>query len=293
MTHVREASRADAVETGGLSVRCEGVVHLYRTVQGHDVVALQGVDLQISAGERVALLGPSGSGKSTLLALLGGIQRASAGRIQLGEHDISRQSDAELTRLRSSSVSTMLQGADRNLLPYATTRQNVEFAQLAVPRSRRRDLPSPDDLLARVRLSEQADRTVANLSGGQRQRAALAATVAVHPRLLLADEPTSQLNDDDRDQVLALMHEVGEELGTTVVVVTHDPAVSATFPRTVTIKSGRVGLEGRDGVEYVVIGADGVLQLPAHLVEQWPQGTMVRIEPEEADLLLSREEQGR
>ncbi|UPK73832.1 ATP-binding cassette domain-containing protein [Nocardioidaceae bacterium SCSIO 66511] len=276
--------------SAGLAVSCEGVVHLYRTVQGHDVVALQGVDLHIAAGERVALLGPSGSGKSTLLALLGGIQQPSAGRIRLGDREVSRMSEGELSRLRSSSVSTMLQGADRNLLAYATTRQNVEFAQLAVPRAQRRTLASPDELLARVRLSEQADQPVATLSGGQRQRAALAATVAVHPRLLLADEPTSQLNDDDRDQVLALLHEIGAELGTTVVVVTHDSAVSATFPRTVTIKSGRVGLEGRDGVEYVVIGAEGVLQLPAHLVEQWPQGTMVRIEPEDEDLLLSRDE---
>lgn len=274
----------------GIAVRCESVVHLYRTVQGHDVVALQGVDLHITAGERVALLGPSGSGKSTLLALLGGIQRPSAGFIYLGDHNISRQSDAELTRLRASSVSTMLQGADRNLLSYATTRQNLEFAQLAVPRSRRRDLASPDDLLARVRLSDQANQTVSTLSGGQRQRAALAAAVAVEPQLLLADEPTSQLNDEDRDQVLELIHEIGEEIGTTVVVVTHDPAVSQTFPRTVTIKAGRVGLEGRDGVEYVVIGAEGVLQLPAHLVDEWPQGTMVRIEPEDKDLLLSREQ---
>ncbi|HLR84964.1 MAG TPA: ATP-binding cassette domain-containing protein [Nocardioidaceae bacterium] len=279
--------------TRGIAVRCESVVHLYRTVQGHDVVALQGVDLHIAASDRVALLGPSGSGKSTLLALLGGIQRPSAGSIHLGDHDISRQSDTELTRLRASSVSTMLQGADRNLLSYATTRQNIEFAQLAVPRSRRRQLASPDDLLARVRLGDQANQTVSTLSGGQRQRAALAAAVAVEPRLLLADEPTSQLNDEDRDQVLDLVHGIGQELGTTVVVVTHDPAVSATFPRTVTIKGGRVGLEGRDGVEYVVIGADGVLQLPAHLVDEWPQGTMVRIEPEDEDLLLSREEQQR
>ncbi|MDN5854425.1 MAG: ATP-binding cassette domain-containing protein, partial [Actinomycetia bacterium] len=247
-------------------------------------------DLHITAGERVALLGPSGSGKSTLLALLGGIQRPSAGFIYLGDHNISRQSDAELTRLRASSVSTMLQGADRNLLSYATTRQNLEFAQLAVPRSRRRDLASPDDLLARVRLSDQANQTVSTLSGVQRQRAALAAAGAVEPQLLLADEPTSQLNDEDRDQVLELIHEIGEEIGTTVVVVTHDPAVSQTFPRTVTIKAGRVGLEGRDGVEYVVIGAEGVLQLPAHLVDEWPQGTMVRIEPEDKDLLLSREQ---
>lgn len=285
------SAQAAAVSAAyGLSVRCEGVVHLYRTVQGHDAVALQGIDLEIAAGDRVALLGPSGSGKSTLLSLLGGIQRPSAGRITLGEHDIARMPERELTRLRACSVSTLLQGAERNLLSYATVLQNIEFSRLAVPRARRRHLAAPEELLARVRLSEFADRPAAALSGGQRQRAALAAAVATHPQVLLADEPTSQLSDDDRDQVLGLIHEIGEDLGTTVVVVTHDPAVSATFPRTVTIKSGRVGLEGRDGVEYVVIGADGVLQLPADLVEQWPQGTMVRIEPADDELVLNREE---
>ena len=104
--------------------------------------------------------------------------------------------------------------------------------------------------------------------------------------MLLADEPTSQLSHDDRDAVIGLVHELGDELGTTIVVVTHQPEVAATFPRTVTMKGGRVGLEGRDGAEYVVIGAEGVVHLPTHLAEQWPQGTLVRIEPEESDRLV-------
>ncbi len=226
---------------GGLGVRCLGVVHLYRTFEGHDVVALQGVDLSIRPGERVAFLGPSGSGKSTLLTLLGGIQRPSAGRILPGDAEISRLPEPELARLRSRRVSTMLQGATRNLLPYATARQNIAFARLAV---------------------------------------------STGPQLLLADEPTSQLSHEDRDAVIGLIHELGDELGTTIVVVTHQPEVAATFPRTITMKGGRVGLEGRDGAEYVVIGAEGVVHLPTHLAEQWPQGTLVRIEPEDADRLL-------
>ena len=116
--------------TGGLGIRCEGVVHLYKTFGGHDVVALRGVDLTIRPGERVAFLGPSGSGKSTLLALLGGIQRPSAGRIFLGEEEISRMGERYLARIRSRQVSTMLQGSTRNLLPYATARQNIAFARL-------------------------------------------------------------------------------------------------------------------------------------------------------------------
>ena len=134
---------------GGLGVRCLGVVHLYRTFEGHDVVALQGVDLSIRPGERVAFLGPSGSGKSTLLTLLGGIQRPSAGRILLGDAEISRLPEPELARLRPRRVSTMLQGATRNLLPYATARQNIAFARLALSGAERKQAVPDRDLLAR------------------------------------------------------------------------------------------------------------------------------------------------
>ena len=271
---------------GGVAVRCEGVVHLYRTFEGHDVVALQGVDLAIAAGERVAFLGPSGSGKSTLLTLLGGIQKPSAGRIFLGDEEISRMGERFLSRIRSGRVSTMLQGSTRNLLAYATARQNIAFARLALSGGERRDLVPDVDLLARVGLEQQLDQVVSTMSGGQRQRLALACAVSTSPQLLLADEPTSQLSHEDRDHVIELIHELGDELGSTIVVVTHQPEVAATFPRTVTMKSGRVGAEGRDGAEYVVIGAEGVVHLPAHLAAEWPQGTLVRIEPEDRDRLL-------
>ena len=271
---------------GGLGVRCLGVVHLYRTFEGHDVVALQGVDLSIRPGERVAFLGPSGSGKSTLLTLLGGIQRPSAGRIFLGDSEISRLPEPELARLRSRRVSTMLQGATRNLLPYATARQNIAFARLALSGAERKQAVPERELLARVGLDPVADQVVSTMSGGQRQRLALACAVSTGPQLLLADEPTSQLSHEDRDAVIGLIHELGDELGTTIVVVTHQPEVAATLSRTITMKGGRVGLEGRDGAEYVVIGAEGVVHLPTHLAEQWPQGTLVRIEPEDSDRLL-------
>ena len=274
---------------GGIGVRCEGVVHLYRTFEGHDVVALRGVDLEILPGERIAFLGPSGSGKSTLLTLLGGIQKPSAGRIFLGDEEISRMGERYLARVRARRVSTMLQGATRNLLPYATARQNIGFARLGMEPSQRRTAMEDRELLGRVGLEAQADQIVSTMSGGQRQRLALACAVATGPQLLLADEPTSQLSHEDRDHVLELIHSLGDDLGTTVVVVTHQPEVAETFPRTVTMKGGRVGAEGRDGSEYVVIGAEGVLHLPSHYVSEWPQGTLVRIEPEGYErLVLSR-----
>src|SRR5262249_46539614 len=150
---------------GGVAIRCRGVVHLYRTFEGHDVVALQGVDLDIESGERVAFLGPSGSGKSTLLTLFGGIQRPSAGRIWIGDHDISRLSERELTKARAQRVGTMLQGGGRNLLPYATARQNLAFARVAVGRSPRWKA-SDGELLQRVGLEHQADQVARTMSGG-------------------------------------------------------------------------------------------------------------------------------
>jgi putative ABC transport system ATP-binding protein len=275
-----------APSAGGLGIRCEGVVHLYRTFGGHDVVALRGVDLAIAPGERVAFLGPSGSGKSTLLTLLGGIQKPSAGRIFLGDEEISRMGERYLARIRSRSVSTMLQGATRNLLPYATARQNLGFARLALNSSERKEVVGDRQLLAKVGLEQQADQVVSTMSGGQRQRLALACAVSTMPQLLLADEPTSQLSHENRDHVIELIHELGDDLGTTIVVVTHQPEVAATFPRTVTMKGGRVGAEGRHGAEYVVIGAEGVVHLPTHLAAEWPQGTLVRIEPEDVDRLV-------
>jgi ABC-type lipoprotein export system ATPase subunit len=272
----------------GIGVRCEGVVHLYRTFAGHDAVALQGVDLRIQPGERVAFLGPSGSGKSTLLSLLGGIQRPSAGRIFLGDDEISRMGERLLARIRARRVSTMLQGATRNLLPYATARQNIGFARMALRGSDVAQLLGPEELLERVGLGGQADQPVSTMSGGQRQRLALACAVATGPELLLADEPTSQLSHADRDAVVGLIHELGQELGTTIIVVTHQPEVAETFPRTITIRGGRVGLEGRAGAEYAVVGPEGMLHLPEHLADEWPAGTLVRIDREAARLVVSR-----
>jgi putative ABC transport system ATP-binding protein len=276
----------------GVEVRCEGVVHLYRTFAGHDVVALRGIDLTIAAGERVAFLGPSGCGKSTLLTLLGGIQRPSAGRVFLGDQEISRMSERRLTLVRGRLVSTMLQGAGRNLLLYATARQNLAFARLGSDDDEddRRDVPSDAELLALVGMTEQRDQVVSTMSGGQRQRLALACAVATGPRLLLADEPTSALGHEDREAVVAMLHQVATELGTTLVVVTHQAEVSATFPRTITMRGGRIGAEGRSGSNYAVVGEEGLVHLPTELVEHWPAGTLVRIEPDGDDrLVVTRE----
>ncbi len=260
----------------GAQVHLTGVVHLYPTPEG-DVVALRGVDLDIKAGESVALFGPSGAGKSTVLGLLAGEFAPSAGSVVIDEYDVGRLSTEELSRLRSRHVSLVVQGASANLLSYATARENVWFAQHG---ARRRGIPlsrSVTQLLELFGISDLADRRIAEMSSGERQRVALVAGVAVLPRLLLVDEPTSYLSNDERDQVIETVSTIHRELGITVIVVTHDAAVASRLQRTVTIRDGRVGAEGRDGTEYAVVGRDGSLHLPPDVLDLLPPDSLVRV----------------
>ena len=259
----------------GLPVRTHGLVHIYRA-EGHDVAALSGVDLTVAAGERIALLGPSGAGKSTLLALFGGLLRPSAGRIHIGEHELSGMTEEQIDGFRAGEVGIVLQGAARNHLPWLTVRGNVDFAQRPARRAGR-SVPPVAELLELLGLTDVADRPLAGLTPGQLQLAALAVALACGPGLLLGDEPTSQLDHESRDVVLEALAEVGRTLGTTIVVVTHDPDVARAFPRTVTIRDGRVGGEGRSGEEYSVVAADGSLPLPAPALDAFPAGTLVRV----------------
>lgn len=273
----------------GLPVRVEGVVHIYRS-EGADVVALAGVDLDVQAGERVALLGPSGSGKSTLLSLLAGLLRPSAGTVRIGEHEVSAMTEAELVRLRGRALGVVLQGAGRNLLPYATAADNVALAQRALPRPEREALPAPDELLEELGLADVARTPVAALSGGEQQRVAVAAAAATGPGVLLADEPTSQLDARARDDVLTLLDAVNERYGTTIIVVTHDAEVGARFGRAVAMRAGRVGSEGRLGRLFAVVGPDGAVPLPDAVLGGWPPGTLVRVEVDGDTLRLHRGE---
>lgn len=276
----------------GVTARCVGVVHIYTTANDEDVVALRGVNLDIRAGEQIALLGPSGSGKSTLLNLLAGVLQPSAGKVLIDGRDISRASEAQLSGLRAGTLSYLLQGAGRNLLPYVDAVANLEWARQAVPAAAQRALPSVQELLARLGLGDLPDWPVSRLSPGQRQQVALAAAVSSGPGLLLADEPTSQLGHEDRDRMLDLLDTLNREFGTTVVVVTHDPDVAARIARSVTIRGGRIGREGRQGAEYGVVDDDGAVHLPEDLTARFPAGTLVRFEPNETGVQLTPADQG-
>jgi putative ABC transport system ATP-binding protein len=276
----------------GIPVSCHGLVHIYR-LEGNDVVALSGVDLDVASGEVVGLLGPSGAGKSTLLNLFAGLLRPSAGRLRVGGHEIARMDEKGLARMRAVDVGVVLQGAMRNLLPYASPIDNVRFAQRGARKVSDTILPSPEEVLDLVGLGAEQTTSLGALSPGQRQRLAVAVGMAARPGLLLLDEPTSQLDHEGRDEVLRAVTDVNRDLGTTVVAVTHDPDVADRLPRTVTIRDGRVGAEGRRGEDFAVVGRDGSVTLPPDILETVPPGSLLRVTVvEEGAVYLKRTDGG-
>jgi len=280
---VLEERRARA---GERLATCEQLFHIYR-LAGHEVVSLQGVDLAVDRGEMVALLGPSGSGKSTLLSILGGLERPSAGRVLVEGEDLAKLPETALTAFRRRRVGFVWQVPARNLLPHASAAENLELpmtlAGLPAARRRRR----AQVLLGAVDLDGVGGRQVRALAGGEQQRLAVAVALANNPPLLLADEPTSQLDRANVARVVEILHTARDELGTTVVVVTHDPEVADRMDRTVTIRDGRVGAEGRAGVEHAVVGPTGSLHLPAQALEVLPPGARAVVEVE-ADRVVLR-----
>lgn len=258
--------------SSGARVRCAGLVHVYR-VAGTDVAALRGVDLDVGPGERVALLGPSGSGKSTLLTVVAGLRRPSAGVVEIDGHDIGRATNRQLHTYRADIAGLMLQGSLSNLLPWATPEENIAYAM------RGRGRPQTVvDVLAVARIAGER-RPVGALDPAAQQIVALAVAMASAPSLLLVDEPTSQLDDADRDVLLDSLIDVTAAFGTTVLVVTHDEAVAGRMQRMVRMRDGRVGSEGLRHEQFAVIGADGSLQLPEALSAGWPPGSRVEVTP--------------
>ncbi|HCU94206.1 MAG TPA: ABC transporter ATP-binding protein [Actinobacteria bacterium] len=257
------------------AVRCDNLVHVYGT-PGQEVTALRGVDLTVDGGETVALLGPSGAGKSTLLWLLAGLLRPTAGTVEVYGRKPGALSAQAAAGLRRSEVGVVLQTPGRNLLPYETALGNIMFAQRPTRRRWAARHRRAAQLLDMVGLGPVAHRPAGKLAGGEQQRLAVAVAVANKPRLLLADEPTSQLDPGSAADVIGLIQTANRESGITALVVTHDPAVGAAFGRTVTIRDGRVGAEGRAGEEFVVVGRDGTVQLPPDTLDLLPPGSLAR-----------------
>ena len=219
------------------AIECRGLRKDYR--RGDQVIhTLMGVDLSIDAGGFVALMGPSGSGKTTLLNLLAGIDRPTAGAIEVDGTDIARLGRAELARWRSGNVGYVFQLY--NLVPVLTAYENVELPLLlhAIDRAERHRRVS--EALELVGLAERHAHLPRQLSGGQEQRVAIARAIVTRPRLLLADEPTGDLDRESAGQVMDLLSRLNRELGQTLVMVTHDPSTAARAARTVRLDKGQI-----------------------------------------------------
>ena len=253
---------------------CESLVRIYQTGPV-EVQALQGLDLLVNRGEMVAVVGASGSGKSTLLSILAGIDAPTAGRARVDKWDLLAMSRADRVRYRRHTVGFVRQQTASNLVSYLTARQMVDLPMTAarVPAATRKTRSL--ELLEALGVADCADRRPGELSGGQQQRVAIAVSLANEPEVLFADEPTGELDTATSAEVFGAMRDVNRELGVTVVVVTHDPAVSGQVERTVAIRDGRTSSEvlrrtatadnGDTHViaeEYAVMDRAGRVQIP-------------------------------
>ena len=219
-----------------LEVGVERLRHVYGAEE-EAVVALDDLTFRLPAGSTTAIMGPSGSGKSTLTTILAGLQRPTSGRVLIGDADLAALSEVELMRLRARELAVTVQRPDRNLLGYGTVLDNVRFAQRGVARVDRGRLPAPLEVLREVGIAHLVDQRADGLSGGERQRLALAVGLATAPRVLLADEPTSQLDDRNRDALVDLL--CGLRGRITVIVVTHDDRLGERFDRRIVLADGR------------------------------------------------------
>ena len=282
-----------STSTGGEAhVVCDNLVRIYKS-EGIEVVALQGLDLVVDRGELVALVGTSGSGKSTLLNILSGLDVPTAGVARVAGADLLGMGARERLRYRREVVGFVWQQAARNLLPYLTAAENVALPMVLAGMPRRKRRGRVGELLDLLGVAYCADRRPGGLSGGEQQRVAVAVAVANTPQVLLADEPTGELDTATSDEVFAALRTVNRELEITVVVVTHDPLVSEQVDRTIGIRDGRVSTEvlrrtevterGHEVVaeEYAVLDRAGRMQLPRDFVTSLELERRVRLALEE------------
>jgi len=266
-------------------IEADNLVKIYK-VADLEVVALQGLDLLVRQGEMMALVGPSGSGKSTLMNILGGLDVPTAGRVRVGDYNLLEMSRRDRVRYRRHMVGFVWQQTARNLLPYLTAAENIELpmALAGFPAAERRARAA--DLLERVGLRDRAQHRPDRLSGGEQQRVAIAVAMANRPALLLADEPTGEVDSASAEAIFHALRALNAEFGVTIIVVTHDMTVATRVDRVVGMRDGRTSTEilrRRDGdvaiheEEYAILDRAGRLQLPEAYIEALDLEDRVRL----------------
>jgi len=284
-------------------VVCDNLVKIYK-VDDLEVVALQGLDLLVNRGAFISIVGASGSGKSTLMNILGGLDIPSAGEVSVAGHNLLTMSEEERTHYRRNVIGFVWQQTARNLVPYLTALENVMLPMMLDDKSKRARRDRAWELLQLVGLSDRSDHRPEQLSGGEQQRVAIAVALANRPDLLLADEPTGELDTATSSEVFDVFRRVNEEEDVTIIVVTHDPFVVGNVTRTVAIRDGRTSTEtlryaeideagGHSMVaeEFVILDRAGRLQLPEHYVEELQLDKRVRmtLDPDHANIWPDRE----
>ncbi|MFI1725684.1 ABC transporter ATP-binding protein [Streptomyces sp. NPDC020489] len=281
-------------------ITCDRLVRIF-TTDGIEVQALQGLDLLVREGELMALVGASGSGKSTLMNILAGLDTPTAGAARVADHDLLAMTPKDRLAYRRTTVGFVWQQTARNLLPYLTAAQNVSLPMQLAGRvglsgraARRAQGERALELLELLEVADCRDRHPREMSGGQQQRVAIAVALANAPAVLLADEPTGELDSHTAEQIFAAFRIANERLGTTIVIVTHDQAVASEVRRTVAIRDGRTSTEvlrrsevdattGHETVvarEYAMLDRAGRLQLPAEYTEALGMRDRVALELE-------------
>lgn len=286
-------------------IQCENLVKIYKT-KDLEVLALQGLEINIAKGELMAIIGNSGSGKSTFLNMIGGLDRPSAGRLIVDGKDLFKLNERELVEYKRSTVGFVWQNNARNLVPYLTASQNVQLPMIFGNVKTRSD--RAQELLELVGMAHKKDNKLSQLSGGEQQRIAIAIALANNPKILLADEPTGSVDAKTGDYILDVFRELNNG-GMTVVVVTHDRMLSKKMNRVVTIRDGKTSsemimkqsyaerlheicLNDEPHNEYAVLDRAGRVQLPKEYLENLGvRGNKVSIVLENGKIVIGAPEE--
>jgi len=281
-------------------ILCDNLVKIYK-VAGLEVVALQGLDLVVAPGELMGIVGASGSGKSTLMNILGGLDRPSAGRIWVGGQSLLDLSDGGLTQYRRRKVGFVWQQGARNLIPFLTAQENIELPMSLAGASGKEIRSRATNLLEAVGLGDRRNHRLSMLSGGEQQRVAIAVALANQPQLLLADEPTGELDSVTAGTIYEAFKNLNTQFGFTTLIVSHDQELSRHVDRVVAIRDGKTSSETvrvenviDNGVveeehvfeELVVLDSAGRLQVPKDYLEKFEIHGRAKLELTEDGILI-------
>lgn len=305
-------STLPAASAATAAIVCDNLVKIYKIAE-LEVFALQGLDLVINRGELLGIIGASGSGKTTLMNILGGLDRPSAGRAWVDGMDLLNLSDSGLDRYRRTMVGFVWQQGGRNLIPYLNALENIELPMTLAGISGRQKRKHAEELLEAVGLAGRRNHHLSELSGGEQQRVAIAVALANSPRLLLADEPTGELDSNTALSIYKTFRDLNQLYGLTILIVSHDPSISRHVNRVVAIRDGKLATEtvrqtrqvtkegtengGQDGEtvqvtheevmeELTVLDSAGRLQIPKDYLQRVNIKSRVTLEVTEHGILI-------